>query len=401
MLSDDTVVAARTSDMEVETESKSTEVENETIDGDYQDDNEIDMENDRESSDGSDVEDDEDQELRSNSAQKSNKQAHTSDRVQKAMTNPEIEAAFHDQYMTQVTQAFGDELMQLRETDSLDGPHLELLIDSLNQTGHIYRALNVQLEEWMGTSYEVHQYQLNLLYSAYSLPNVILPLVGGFLIDRLAASRMLILFSVCVCLGQSVFAVGVSFKSISVMVLGRLIFGIGGECLEVAQAKITTDWFKSRWLGFALGLNLSSARLGTALNDNVSPMITMTGGGVVAASWTGFVACVLSLACGFGLVYLDRSDSRRECAVRLDAKDRTQETVSSPKDNIIGRQSLNVSSDSTMTLSSEAMEEQEDVEKEIEMAEDDQILYSEIFTLQPNFWILCLCCILLYGKPMT
>jgi len=31
------------------------------------------------------------------------------------MTNPEIEAAFHDQYMTQITQAFGDELMQLRE----------------------------------------------------------------------------------------------------------------------------------------------------------------------------------------------------------------------------------------------------------------------------------------------
>lgn len=250
----------------------------------------------------------------------------------------------------------------------------------------------------MGTSYEVHQYQLNMLYSAYSLPNIILPLAGGYLIDRLSASRMLILFSLCICLGQGVFAIGLSFKSITVMVLGRFIFGIGGECLEVAQAKITTDWFKSRWLGLALGLNLSSARIGTALNDNLSPAIATTAGGVLAASWTGFGVCILSLGCGFALANLDGPASRKQSGVRVDAKDRKKEVISSPKDNIIGRQSLNVSSDSTMTLSSEAMEEQEEIEKENEMAEDDQMLYSEIFTLQTNFWILCLCCILLYGK---
>lgn len=265
-------------------------------------------------------------------------------------------------------------------------------------TSFLKKALNVQLEEWMGTSYEVHQYQLNMLYSAYSLPNIILPLAGGYLIDRLSASRMLILFSLCICLGQAVFAIGLSFKSITVMILGRLIFGIGGECLEVAQAKITTDWFKSRWLGLALGLNLSSARVGTALNDNLSPAIATTAGGVLAASWTGVGVCVLSLGCGFALAHLDRPESRKQSGVRVDAKDRKQDTISSPKDSIIGRQSLNVSSDSTMTMSSEAIEEQEEIEKENEMAEDDQMLYSEIFTLQTNFWILCLCCILLYGK---
>lgn len=65
--------------------------------------------------------------------------------MQKQLTNPEIEAAFHDQYMTQITQAFGDELNTLRETDSLEGPHLELLIDSLNQTGHIFRVMEKEL----------------------------------------------------------------------------------------------------------------------------------------------------------------------------------------------------------------------------------------------------------------
>ncbi|KAF9434680.1 hypothetical protein BGZ76_007628 [Entomortierella beljakovae] len=103
------------------------------------------QDNDRESS-GDDTDEDEvDQELRENNSTSLKKEIHTSDRVQKVMTNPEIEAAFHDRYMTQITQAFGDELNALRETDSLEGPHLELLIDSLNQTGHIYSAVEKPL----------------------------------------------------------------------------------------------------------------------------------------------------------------------------------------------------------------------------------------------------------------
>ncbi|KAF9133851.1 hypothetical protein BGW39_008762 [Mortierella sp. 14UC] len=279
---------------------------------------------------------------------------------------------------------------------------LVLLLACLLLFGNYYcydipAALNVQLGEWLGDDYATHQYHINLLYSVYSLPNIILPLLGGYLIDRLSASRMLVLFSLCICAGQGLFAIGVSAKSIWMMVLGRFIFGIGGECLEVAQAKITTDWFKSRWLGFALGLNLSSARIATALNDNVSPAIAVGGGGVVGASWAGVFVCATSLFCGIALAYLDRPESRKESGVRLDARDRNKDEIRSRKDNIVGRQAINVSSDSTMTMSSVALQEEEDIEKENEMAEDDQMLYSEIFTLQPTFWILSLICISLYG----
>ncbi|KAF9191378.1 hypothetical protein BGZ49_003561 [Haplosporangium sp. Z 27] len=181
------------------------------------------------------------------------------------------------------------------------------------------------------------------------------------------------------------------------MVLGRLVFGIGGECLEVAQAKITTDWFKARWLGFALGLNLSFARIATAMNDNISPTIATSNGGVVAASWTGFAVCVISLVCGIVLSHLDRAESRRSSGVRLSARDRKNGRIQSRQDNIVGRQAIDVSSDSTMTMTSEVFEDEDEAEKEDEMAEDDQMLYSEIFTLKTTFWILSLCCISLYG----
>ncbi|KAF9963816.1 hypothetical protein BGZ65_010880 [Modicella reniformis] len=134
---------AEATDMDMDTRAEHLRKGDNDVD-EEDDGDDIDMQgDDRESSDEeSDVEDDEDQELKAaNAATISKRKAHTSDWIQRTLSDPEIERAFHDQYMTQITQAFGDELNTLRETDSLEGPHLELLIDSLNQTGHIYSAV--------------------------------------------------------------------------------------------------------------------------------------------------------------------------------------------------------------------------------------------------------------------
>ncbi|KAG0014404.1 hypothetical protein BGZ80_010470 [Entomortierella chlamydospora] len=105
-------------DVDINMDSRIAHLQNTDIeDDDEKDGDEIDMQdNERESSgDDTDVEDDEDQELRANSIAVHKKEAHTSDRVQKMLTNPEIDAAFHEQYMSQITQGFGDELNTLRE----------------------------------------------------------------------------------------------------------------------------------------------------------------------------------------------------------------------------------------------------------------------------------------------
>ncbi|KAF9583166.1 hypothetical protein BGW38_010118 [Lunasporangiospora selenospora] len=299
-------------------------------------------------------------------------------------------------------QPISDQALRYEKAHTVTRRHwVVLLLACLLLFGNYYSydtpaALNVQLREWLGTDYATHQFHLNLLYSVYSFPNIILPLLGGVLIDRLSVSLMLVIFSVLICVGTAIFAIGVSFKAIWVMILGRLVFGIGGECLEVAQAKITTDWFRNRWLGFALGLNLSSARIASALNDNISPWIARKSGlGVAGAAWVGFIICGFSLGCGCALAYLDRPESRTVAGVRLDARDR--EKLQDSNERIIGRQAINYSTDSAFTLSSEAMEEEVALENEQEMTEDDQMHWSEIFDLQTTFWILALCSVLLYG----
>ncbi|CAM0138493.1 unnamed protein product [Umbelopsis sp. WA50703] len=87
----------------------------------------------------------------------------------------------------------------------------------------------------MGTPYDLWQYQLNMLFTAASMPNVICPLLAGIGIDRLGTNTMLITLTTLLCLGQAIFAYGVYIRSFWLMIVGRVAFGMGGGSLEVCQ----------------------------------------------------------------------------------------------------------------------------------------------------------------------
>jgi MFS family permease len=167
-------------------------------------------------------------------------------------------------------------------------------------------ALNRQLRAWMGDRSEAEfEYHLNLLYTVYSAPNVILPFMVGRSLDRYGSRFFLIGLSVLMCLGQTAFAVGVGSKSWSLMMIGRLVFGLGGESLAVAQSRLVTEWFLGKELGLAIGMNLSVARIGTVFNNNLSPRIAGGDKGVSGACWVGLGTCLFSLACTFACVLID------------------------------------------------------------------------------------------------
>jgi len=70
-----------------------------------------------------------------------------------------------------------------------------------------------------------------MLYSIYSFPNVVLPLIGGYLVDFIGVRMCIFIFSCFVCGGQVIFAIGVSASSYWMALLGRAVFGVGGESL--------------------------------------------------------------------------------------------------------------------------------------------------------------------------
>lgn len=109
--------------------------------------------------------------------------------------------------------------------------------------------------------------QFVYLYSWYSWPNVIMCFIGGFLIDSVFGIRLgTVIYALLVVLGQLVFAAGAYLNTLWIMLLGRLIFGIGGESLAVAQNNYAVLWFKGKELNMVFGFQLSFARVGSTVN---------------------------------------------------------------------------------------------------------------------------------------
>ena len=111
-----------------------------------------------------------------------------------------------------------------------------------------------------GEDFEVF---FNLLYTVYSLPNVVLPFFAGYFVDKYGAAVVSVFLTVALLLGQVVVSLGVVTLSPTIMVLGRVIFGLGGEGLCVAQSTIIAHWFKDRELALAMGVGISVGRGGS------------------------------------------------------------------------------------------------------------------------------------------
>lgn len=113
--------------------------------------------------------------------------------------------------------------------------------------------------------YGIDSLEFNLLYSVYSMPNVILPFAGGYFIDKLGIRGCSLLFSVLVCLGQAVFAISAMLVNFPMALAGRFIFGLGAENLigdvqTVASSYYTTKWFKDDQMALIFAITISIAR---------------------------------------------------------------------------------------------------------------------------------------------
>ena len=126
-----------------------------------------------------------------------------------------------------------------------------------------------------GSSSFDFEIMFNLFYSVYSLPNILLPILGGILIFKFGYRIMFIIFCFLILIGQFIFAFGCSFKSVNIMLIGRVLFGFGGDSLNIAQFAVIIQWFSQKEIAFAMGICMGVARLGRVLNDVISPRMAV------------------------------------------------------------------------------------------------------------------------------
>jgi MFS family permease len=151
--------------------------------------------------------------------------------------------------------------------------------------------------------------QIGTLNAVYSLPNIFLVVIGGILVDRFTARRVAVATTALCLLGAVVTALGARFP---VMVMGRLLFGIGSETLAVAILVAFAQWFAGRYLALLFALNLSLSRLGSYLADR-SPSFAsdLYAQGWQPPLWLAAVFAVASLAGALLYFWIDRREAPR------------------------------------------------------------------------------------------
>lgn len=115
------------------------------------------------------------------------------------------------------------------------------------------------------------EYYYNLLYAIYSIVNIFVPFFGGTLIKIFGNKNMFIIFGLIIVIGQFIVYFGCKNNSIYTMLIGRIIFGLGGENLNVSQMACVVEWFYKSENSFPMGLTLTISRIGSFANDVLSP----------------------------------------------------------------------------------------------------------------------------------
>jgi MFS family permease len=106
--------------------------------------------------------------------------------------------------------------------------------------------------------------QIGMLNAIYNLPNVVLIVVGGILVDRFGAARMMLLTTAVCLVGAAFTALSPSFTG---MAAGRLLFGIGAETFNIAGLAAIAQYFAGGSVAFAMGLTIAIGRAGSYSAD--------------------------------------------------------------------------------------------------------------------------------------
>lgn len=148
----------------------------------------------------------------------------------------------------------------------------------------------------IGDAYGVGLADIGLLIGLYLAPGIALALPGGALATRLGERRVVIASLGVMLVGGVLMWAGTGWE---MLVLGRVLAGIGGVAVNVLLTKMLADWFVGREISTAMAIYVVSWPLGIALALLVLPGLAAGGLGPAFAAVPGLIAFGLALFLAF------------------------------------------------------------------------------------------------------
>ena len=220
-----------------------------------------------------------------------------------------------------------------------------LILVSLAMFGNYYIYDSIApIADMLKSALGFSDVDIGSLYSIYSFAAVFILIISGPIIDRIGVKASILIFGTISSIAALVTALSSEYY---VMLAGRLMLGFGAEPLIVAITTALAKWFKGKELGFAFGINLTIARLGSFAAD-WSP----TWGSSFYNNWSDplYVAFIIGLTCVIGGLTYWFMESYAERNYELG-----------------------------------------------EAAETDKFVFSEMFNFEKSFWYIVILCVTFYS----
>ena len=112
-------------------------------------------------------------------------------------------------------------------------------------------------------------------------------------------------------------------RSYAIALLGRFIFGLGGESLTVATSTLEATWFMGKELSFAIAVDYSMANFAAFANDSLEPWMYDIKNSLPYVFWVGLLLCLFSFGATLVVYFLDGKRVRSEKKNGLDKENQT------------------------------------------------------------------------------
>lgn len=155
-------------------------------------------------------------------------------------------------------------------------------------------ALATHLKERL----QVDASHIGLLYSVSTIPSIALVVASGWIVDRFGLKTVSTACAALVVVGSSTFALGVARSSFATALVGRFLFGVGGDSVGVVCDSILCRYFSHKQLSFAIACVSTFLCLADVCAFALLPRAAAAHGvlaplvGSVASCLVGFVAVV-------------------------------------------------------------------------------------------------------------
>ncbi|TFJ87943.1 hypothetical protein NSK_001289 [Nannochloropsis salina CCMP1776] len=136
-----------------------------------------------------------------------------------------------------------------------------------------------------------------------SLSSIFACLVGGPVIDAIGADKACVLFTFIVLLGNSMATVSVSLRSLSLLMAGQVVLGVGEKPLGSGQLVFIRLACDPAKVGFYFAVASAAYRAASFGTFILSPLVAGSSAyGFQASMWMGTILCFLSFLSAFPML---------------------------------------------------------------------------------------------------